>query len=485
MTKPLANAPNIAQIKKQAKDLRLAYQANDPDALQRIREHHPHFTTLSPSDLPPTKFTLIDAQLTIAREYGFASWPKLKKHVDGLTLAGKLKAAIDADDVASVKRMIVASPSLLQTAMGYNGAGPLTWAAECRTSEEAPSAERLQIVRFLIEAGADVHEHGDAPLMRAALRDTRIPMMDLLVAHGADVNARWDGRYPIILAPCEAVAPAALQWLLDHGADPNPQYSETPNDGLPLDMAIATYSRHARQSECVNILIDAGCQSQYSHWPAITIHRGRLDLLAQAIESDPTLLHRRFPELNYGGTGARLLGLKGATLLHVAAEYGEIEAARLLLDLGADVNARALIDEHGVGGQTPLFHAVTQFRDFALDTARLLIERDADLTLRARVPSAYDRPEQILDVTVLGYAARFPFGDYECHGSVDLLLEYGAPAGDVYAAAKLGFVHELRELLSEGGDPNSASPHGQTARKAALARGHTEAAEILRAAGAI
>jgi ankyrin repeat protein len=53
-------------------------------------------------------------------------------------------------------------------------------------------------------------------------------------------------------------------------------------------------------------------------------------------------------------------------MLHVAAEYGNVEAANLLLDRGADVNARATIDDTGVGGQTPIFHAVSQFYDWGL-----------------------------------------------------------------------------------------------------------------------
>jgi hypothetical protein len=45
-------------------------------------------------------------------------------------------------------------------------------------------------------------------------------MMELLVAHGADVNAWWHGEYPIMFASCEAMDPATLRWLLEHGADP-------------------------------------------------------------------------------------------------------------------------------------------------------------------------------------------------------------------------------------------------------------------------
>jgi ankyrin repeat protein len=67
---------------------------------------------------------------------------------------------------------------------------------------------------------------------------------------------------------------------------------------------------------------------------------------------------------------------------------------------------------------------------------------------------------------------------------IDLLLDAGAPAGDVYAAARLGLTGELSALLVSGGDPNAAGPYGETALAAALARGRAEAAEMLRQAGA-
>jgi ankyrin repeat protein len=106
-------------------------------------------------------------------------------------------------------------------------------------------------------------------------------------------------------------------------------------------------------------------------------------------------------------TGGRLLTLKGTTLLHVAAEYCSLDAATLLLDRGADVNATASVDAVGVGGQTPIFHAVTQLSDGGVAMANLLIERGADLSIRARVPGHYERPLETVECTPLGYAARF------------------------------------------------------------------------------
>ena len=132
------------------------------------------------------------------REYGFASWPKLKQHVESLAEVGQLKQAIDANDLDRVRELMTRNPTLHSAPLGYNKNGPLTWAAECRGVQCSP--ERLAIARWMLENGSDIHQGGDGPLMRAALSDNRIPMMELLVEHGADVNAKWDGRYPIICA---------------------------------------------------------------------------------------------------------------------------------------------------------------------------------------------------------------------------------------------------------------------------------------------
>jgi ankyrin repeat protein len=138
------------------------------------------------------------------------------------------------------------------------------------------------------------------------------------------------------------------------------------------------------------------------------------------------LVHRRFHELDFGATGYRRLSLHNATLLHVAAEYGNVEAARLLLDRGADINARATVDESGAVGQTPIFHAVAQFYDYGLPVAQLLVASGADLSLRAKLPGHYERPDETVECTPLGYALLFPGGPNESK-SVQLLRARGAP----------------------------------------------------------
>jgi ankyrin repeat protein len=371
--------------------------------------------------------SITDAQFKIARLYGFASWPKLKAHVESFEEIGRLKQAIDTNDIVRVKTLMTRNPTLHSAPLGYGKDGPLTWVAECRVPWELPSPARLAMAEWMIAHGSDVHQGGDGPLMRAALNGYRIPMMELLVSHGADVNGLWHGHFPIIFAPCESMDPAALTWLLDHGANPNCRdhgykISGHPYPGTALDYLIASYARSSqRLSACIDILLEAGGATRYDAPAVLQLLRGRLDDLAKLIDADPALVNRRFSELDCGMTGGRELTLRGGTLLHVAAEYGNVAAAALLLDRGADVNARATVDDAGVGGHTAIFHAVTQFDDGGLPVTQLLVERGADLTVRAKLPGDYERPGEIVECTALGYALLF--GGANQRRTVTLLRE--------------------------------------------------------------
>jgi hypothetical protein len=215
--------------------------------------------------------SITDAQFQVARSYGFASWPKLKAHLESLEEAGQLKQAIDRNDIERVKTMMTRNPALHHAPLGYGKDGPLTWVAECRVPWEPPSPTRLAMAKWMIENGSDVHQGGDGPLMRAALKGARIPMMELLVSYGADVNAEWHGDFPIIFAPCEAVDPEALKWLLDRGSNPN--CGNAHGRGTALDYVIGTYGRSPeRLSACIDALLDAGGTRRYNGGAATRAH---------------------------------------------------------------------------------------------------------------------------------------------------------------------------------------------------------------------
>ena len=77
MSNQLPPNPNLIYLKKQAKALQKQMKADEPTAIARCRQSHPQGENL-------TATKLSDAQLVIAREYGFTSWPRLKHFVEGV-----------------------------------------------------------------------------------------------------------------------------------------------------------------------------------------------------------------------------------------------------------------------------------------------------------------------------------------------------------------------------------------------------------------
>ena len=76
--KQLPANPSLEHLKSQAKELLKAHKEGSLDAFQRIRSFFPKLSDATDVEIQSTAFGLQDAQLVIAREYGFASWTRLK-----------------------------------------------------------------------------------------------------------------------------------------------------------------------------------------------------------------------------------------------------------------------------------------------------------------------------------------------------------------------------------------------------------------------
>src|SRR5262245_19670365 len=72
---------NLEQQRKRAKDLRRAHARGDRDAAERIVQHLPRARGKPVARILAAPFTLSEAQLVVAREAGFASWPALRKAI--------------------------------------------------------------------------------------------------------------------------------------------------------------------------------------------------------------------------------------------------------------------------------------------------------------------------------------------------------------------------------------------------------------------
>ncbi|MGB9123425.1 MAG: ankyrin repeat domain-containing protein [Candidatus Angelobacter sp.] len=105
--KPLPAHPSLEQYKKQAKELLKAYCSADVETIRRVKRNHPRFEKLAehshvlPLGFDISKFALADAQLVIAHEHGFESWPKFTKRIEVINseaaaLANPVAAFIEA-----------------------------------------------------------------------------------------------------------------------------------------------------------------------------------------------------------------------------------------------------------------------------------------------------------------------------------------------------------------------------------------------------
>src|SRR5262249_50562198 len=100
--------PNLDKQRKLAKALARAYWRGESEAVERVRALHPQ----PPA---PENFSLSDAQLVIARGYGFAGWPHMKQKIESLTKspAELFKAAVEAGDVDPVRGPLPSHPHLV------------------------------------------------------------------------------------------------------------------------------------------------------------------------------------------------------------------------------------------------------------------------------------------------------------------------------------------------------------------------------------
>jgi len=178
MSRELPATPNLENLKKQAKYLLQALQEGDATTAELFRS----LPLSAEKDSP--KFA--DAQQAIAREYGFASWTKLKEHVDSVRLARKpaekLSAAVRASDGAEVGRVLESHRELKEQING-----PLANVAA-----------------------------GVTPLLAAVQRADRETIEALLQA-GADINARsrwWCGGRSVL----DECAPELAEFLMERGA---------------------------------------------------------------------------------------------------------------------------------------------------------------------------------------------------------------------------------------------------------------------------
>ncbi|MEP7273735.1 MAG: ankyrin repeat domain-containing protein [Acidobacteriota bacterium] len=186
-----------------------------------------------------------------------------------------------------------------------------------------------------------------------------------------------------------------IRALLDSGVDPVALI-----DGkAPLNWLTEMYSRSDQFPACVQLMLDRGAVPDDPAVVPILLDDAVAVIASVGARRD--LLTHRMDMMSC------FTPLIGASLLHVAAEYGNFEAARTLIELGADVNAVAAVDENGLNGQTPLFHTVNSSWNRSVRIMRLLLDAGAKVDVRLEGITwgkGFDWETTLFDVTPVSYA---------------------------------------------------------------------------------
>jgi ankyrin repeat protein len=152
-TRTLPAHPDLDQLKRQARELLDAYRAGDARTSAEVHAHDP--------DAAAQTFALHDAQLVVARAYGFDSWPKLKTYVDGATAKRFIEAA-RANDVDLVTGLLKIRPDLVDMQWSY---GDERRALHYAVMKRLPDMVRV-LMRHGANPGAGVHPHREATAPR-------------------------------------------------------------------------------------------------------------------------------------------------------------------------------------------------------------------------------------------------------------------------------------------------------------------------------
>lgn len=445
--RPIPIRPSLEFDRKQARALLDAVRGGDADAVRRFRAHHPRFSAGAPPSVAGAA-ALHDAQLVIAREYGFASWPRWKQFVEARQLdtgerAAELVRAACGGDMRKafallgaepelerldlytacvcgaaehVARLLARDPSLARRQGGPLDRAPIVYACFSRfLRSDARRADGIvRLVRHLLDHGADANAHSilteggetwiQTSLYGAAGIANNAPLTRMLLDAGADVNelqpepggevgagalgtealyhASEFADVSCLRLLLEADPPphskrvsyclarmldfenlAGVELYLRHGADPNFRIPWM-HDRTHLHRAVV----YGRSLAIVRRLVEAGGDPNAMDDLGLTPFRSAL---RHGREDVATLLREAGADSASVGRDDRAPIPIDPDLLCNAAGRNDVELTRRLLEAGADPNT--------VGGsdETPPLHWAC-WRGGA-EAAKLLMERGADI----------------------------------------------------------------------------------------------------------
>jgi hypothetical protein len=198
-----------------------------------------------------------------------------------------------------------------------------------------------------------------------------------------------------LLGAFEEHSPDTIRELLAQGVSP----TEPIKGARPIDALIAMYLRSPRFAECLQVMLDAGATIGDPLLQTILLDddAGLRELIAKSKD----ILAQTLNPL------CAFTSCRKASALHICAEFNSICCARVLLENGADVNARAGQDADGLGGHTPIFHAVNSIFNYCRPVMEILVNAGADLDVRVNAllwGESMTWETIVYDVTPISYA---------------------------------------------------------------------------------
>jgi ankyrin repeat protein len=436
--------------------------------------------------MPPTG-PLSSAQIDVIKtwiEQG-AEWPnELANEADLPPPNPKAIAMIEAlrvGDRASFLKSVANDPKLLN-ARGPEGSTPFMYAV---LYSDAETLEKL------LNKGADPNVRNDEKATALMWAATDLAKARVLLAHGADVNAvSADFRTPLTIAAGVPSGAAVVKLLLDHGADPK-LVTVLSSTTVPLYEAAVAGNAESMQvlivrgvdtktiadrvvvaaarsscSKCVDLLIATGLdRTAYTNALGRMAYLGDLNFVRLALE--------RGADVN-AARGGR------TPLMAVAiSDFEPVEVAKLLIDHGADVNAKSQSTQKADSGRTALDLAMLRGDNPIVE---LLVKSGAKTTAwpapvlkpqRARtIQAAVQRSLPLLQRTGASFSSQA--GCVSCHNdslvtmATALARKSGFTLDEKIAAQQVrrnaAFLEQKRDLLHQGvflgvsqGDPLTVS----------------------------
>jgi ankyrin repeat protein len=334
----LPERPDLGQLRRRAKELRDAARRGDAAAVERLTRYHP--------SAPGGTVRLAVAQLVIAQELGFPSWPRLAAAVEAgaasrrlvldfvaASVEGRMRrageilradpgiagrsllAATALGDAGAVREHLAADPAAAMALDEGRGWPPMLYACYSRWHQIDPGRTPglAEVVRLLLEAGASADTNdGGRPRFRSALKGA------------VEVNN-----------------PEITEVLLNAGANPD------------LGQPVAEAAGH-RDLRCLRLLLSRGARvagtwalgaAVFHDDPgAATVLLGALATAGRAVADAATevlpdaVAGASFPVVAVlldAGADPREGGSDGVSALRVAMRAGKEETAARLRALGA------------------------------------------------------------------------------------------------------------------------------------------------------